>query len=104
VPPGWTVAFTDSLNCPSCGKRLEVSMANRAVAIVAGLGAGTLAWAYAYPSESLLGWVWPAACAVLSFGIVSSLAQMIIADLVVKEEEPEPAPAASPGHSGHGHH
>jgi hypothetical protein len=103
VPAGWTVAFTDGIDCPGCGKRLEVSAANRGVAIVVGLAAGLLAWRASYPSGNLLGWVLPIAYATLAFGVVAALVQMFIADLVVEEEEPEPAPAASPGHGGHGH-
>ena len=101
VPAGWTVAFTDSVDCPSCGKRLEVSYGNRGVAVLAGLAAAMLAWRFSSPGQGMLSFVLPMVYSILAFGVVTPLAQMFIADLVVKEEEPEPAPVAS--HGG-GHH
>lgn len=101
VPAGLTVAFTDGFACPGCGKRLEVSFATRYLASLAGVAAAILAWRASFTGQGTLGWVLPVAYAVLSYGTISALAQMAIADLVVKEE---PAPEMATESAAHSHH
>jgi hypothetical protein len=100
------VAYTDGFNCVKCGKRLHVSAGSRGLAVVAGLAAGLFVWRLSWPAGHLLGWVLPAVYSIFAFGVVTALMQMFVADLVVKEEEPEPAPVAAHSSAAHGggHH
>lgn len=101
VPAGHTVAYTDGMTCGGCGAKLEISMASRYLATLAGIAAALIAWRLSYPSAKMLGWVLPAVYAIVAYGVVSPIAQMLIADLVVKEEEPETEPAHAGRRGGH---
>ena len=99
VTPGHVVAYSDGMECPGCGRRLEVSLGSRYLASLAGIAAGVLAWRQSNPAQGEMGFAAAVLWAFLAYSAVAPLVLMLIADLRVKEEEPvaEPAPA-------HGHH
>ena len=94
------MAFSDGLDCPHCGGRLEVT-SGRMFPIAAGLAAGWLAWYLTSGSPSSLGWVLPELYAVLAFGVVSPLVLMFTAKLGLA---PAPRVAAVAAAPAHGHH
>ena len=100
VPVGFVVAYSDGMNCPSCGQRLEVSLGSRYLASLAGIAAAVLAWRMSNPLGGMLGFALAVLYTFLAYAVIAPLVLMLIADLRVKAEEPvaEPAPA------GHGHH
>jgi hypothetical protein len=100
VPAGFVVAYSDGMDCPGCGRRLEVSLGSRYLASLAGIAAGVLAWRASDPTQGMLGFVLAVLYAFLAYGVVSPLVLMLIADLRVKAEEP----ALELGAHGGGHH
>jgi hypothetical protein len=104
VSPGVVAAFAGGLECPSCHTRLEVNPAARMLAAWAGLAAGYLAWRITRGGPGILGSVLPVLYALLAFGVVSALANIVAGDLRVAPELPvEAPPAAAYGHDAHGH-
>ena len=105
VPVGFVVAYSDGMDCPGCGQRLEVSLGSRYLACLAGIAAGVLAWRQSDPTHGTLGFAAAVLWTFLAFSAVAPLVLMLIADLRAKAEEAvaEPAPAAAHGHGG-GHH
>jgi hypothetical protein len=105
VPAGFVVAYTNGMDCPGCGQRLEVSLGSRYLASLAGILAGALVWRRSDPSQGQLGFATAVLWAFLAYSVVAPLVLMLIADLRAKAAEPvaEPAPAAAHGHGG-GHH
>jgi hypothetical protein len=103
VPPGTVVAYSDGMECPGCGRRLEVSLGSRYLASLAGIAAGVLAWRQSDPSHGELGFAAAVLWAFLAYSAVAPLVLMIIADLRVKAEEPvaEPTQASA---AAYGHH
>ena len=101
VPARCAAAFSDGLDCPHCGARLEVSSSSRMPAVFLGLLAGWLAWRLTRDSGGVLGDVLPEVYAVLAFGIVSLLVLMFTADLRLAPAAPPvgQAPAAGHGHA-----
>jgi len=104
LPAGHVVAYSDGMNCPGCGRRLEVSLGSRYLACLAGLLAAVLAWRMSDASLGTMGFVLAVLYAFLAFSIVTPLALMLIADLRVKEEEPEAEPVQEAAHGHGGHH
>jgi hypothetical protein len=100
VIPGHVVAYSDGMDCPGCGRRLEVSLGSRYLASLMGIAAGVLAWRQSNPAQGEMGFAAAVLWAFLAYSAVAPLVLMVIADLRVKEEEPvaEPAPAAAHGH------
>lgn len=100
VPAGHVVAYSDGMDCPGCGRRLEVSLGSRYLASLAGIAAGVLAWRQSDPAQGEMGFAAAVLWAFLAYSVVAPLVLMIIADLRVKAEEPvaEAAPAAAHGH------
>ena len=103
VPAGTVVAKSEGMDCPGCGKRLEVSLRSRYLACIAGVAAAVLVWRLSDPGHGELGFAAAVLWTFLAFGGVTPLVLMFIADLRVKAEEPhaEAAPAAAQGHGGH---
>ncbi len=93
------VAYTNGVDCPKCGTRLEVASGSREISTLAGLAAGAIAWRLASGSMTDLGEVLPTLYAFLAFGIVSPLAMMLTANLRNAPALPVPEPA----HAGGGH-
>ena len=100
MPAGHVVAYSDGMECPGCGRRLEVSLGSRYLASLAGIAAGLLAWQRSHPAQGEMGFAAAVLWAFLTYSAVAPVVLMIIADLRVKAEEPvaEPAPAAAHGH------
>jgi hypothetical protein len=90
------VAYTNGVDCPKCGMRLEVASGSRTIATLCGLAAVAIAWRLASGSTDDLGGVLPTLYAFLAFGIVSPLVLMLTANL-------RNAPAPDPVHTGGGH-
>lgn len=105
VPAGYVVAYSDAMDCPGCGQRLEVSAGSRYLASLAGIAAALLVWRMSEASQGMMGFVTAVLYAFLGFSIVAPVVLMLIADLRVKSEESgvEAAPVAPHGH-GSGHH
>ncbi len=99
VPAGHVVAYSDGMDCPGCGRQLEVSLGSRYLASLAGIAAGVLAWRQSDPAQGEMGFAAAVLWAFLASSVIAPLVLMLIADLRVKAEEPvaEAAPA-------HGHH
>jgi hypothetical protein len=100
VPAGFVVAYTNGMDCPGCGQRLEVSLGSRYLASLAGIGAGVLAWRQSDPTQGEMGFAAAVLWTFLAYSAVTPLVLMLIADLRVKAEEPLAATAAQAG----GHH
>ncbi|MBI1738606.1 MAG: hypothetical protein HYR58_05095, partial [Acidobacteria bacterium] len=49
VAAGHVAAYSDGMDCPGCGRRLEVSLGSRYLASLAGIAAGVLAWRQSDP-------------------------------------------------------
>jgi hypothetical protein len=103
VAPGHVVAYSDGMECPGCGRRLEVSLGSRYLASLAGIAAGVLAWQRSDPARGEMGFAAAVLWAFLAYSVVAPLVLMVIADLRVKEEEPVAEPAQAPA-TAHGHH
>jgi hypothetical protein len=103
VTPGHVVAYSDGMECPGCGRRLEVSLGSRYLASLAGIVAGVLAWRQSNPAQGEMGFAAAVLWAFLAYSVVAPLVLMLIADLRVKEEEPvaEPAHGAAAAHGLH---
>lgn len=96
--------YTNGVDCPKCGTRLEVASGSREISTLAGLAAGAIAWRLASGSTTDLGAVLPTLYAFLAFGIVSPLVLMLTANLRNAPLIPVPEPAhASAGHGSGGH-
>jgi hypothetical protein len=98
VTPGHVVAYSDGMDCPGCGRRLEVSLGSRYLASLAGIAAGVLAWQRSDPAQGEMGFAAAVLWAFLAYSVVAPLVLMVIADLRVKEEEPVAEPTAAHGH------
>ena len=111
IPALEAAAQSDSIVCPKCGARLEVSSGSRMIASLWGLAAGTIVWRASSGLSGDLGGVLPTLYAFLAFGIVSPLALMVTASLRKAPTAPAPEPAhassadehGAGGHGG-GHH
>jgi hypothetical protein len=103
VAAGHVVAYSDGMDCPGCGRRLEVSLGSRYLASLAGIAAGVLAWRQSNPVQGEMGFAAAVLWAFLAYSAVAPLVLMVIADLRVKEEEPVAEPAQAPA-AAHGHH
>jgi len=98
VAAGHVVAYSDGMECPGCGRRLEVSLGSRYLASLAGIAAGVLAWRQSNPAQGEMGFAAAVLWAFLAYSAVAPLVLMVIADLRVKEEEAVAEPAAEHGH------
>ena len=101
------VAYTNGVDCPKCGMRLEVASGSRTIATLCGLAAAAIAWRVSSGSPGDLGAVLPTLYAFLAFGIVSPLVLMATANLRNAPALPVPEPVhAASGHDGadHGPH
>jgi len=103
VTAGHVVAYSDGIDCPGCGRRLEVSLGSRYLASLAGIAAGVLAWRKSVPAQGEIGFAAAVLWAFLAYSAVAPLVLMIIADLRVKAEEPvaEPAQVSAAAHEHH---
>ena len=99
IPAGHAVAFSNSIECPGCKKKLVVSDGSRYAATLVGLLVAVLVWRVFGNTAGMLGWVKPVLVTFLAFGISAPLALMFVADLRLKPEEPVYEPAAA----SHGH-
>ena len=97
-------AYSNGVDCPKCGMRLEVASGSRTIATLCGLAGAAIAWRLASGSTTDLGGVLPTLYAFLAFGAVSPLVLMFTANLRNAPALPvsEPAHAAS-GHGAAGH-
>ena len=102
VPAGHVVAYSDGMDCPGCGRRLEVSLGSRYLASLAGIAAGVLAWRQSDPAQGEMGFAAAVLWTFLACSVIAPVVLMLIADLRVKAEEPvaetSQAPAAAHGH------
>ncbi|MGH9679942.1 MAG: hypothetical protein ACRD4Y_08315 [Candidatus Acidiferrales bacterium] len=97
-------AYTNGVDCPNCGARLEVAPGTRTIATVCGLAAATIVWRLSDGLTGDLGGVLPTLYAFLAFGIVSPLALMLTATLRNAPAVPVPEPAqAAAGHAPAAH-
>ena len=97
-------AYSNGVDCPKCGARLEVASGARTISTLCGLAAGAIIWRLTSGSSGDLGAVLPTLYAFLSFGIVSPLVLMFTANLLNAPAVPVPEPAsASGGHGSAGH-
>lgn len=97
------LAASDEVDCPKCGRALELSRPSKLLASFAGLVGACAAWrcALRHGAASPFAWVLPVAAAILGFSVAAPLFLALHSDLVVRKEmAPEPLPAA--GASGHG--
>jgi hypothetical protein len=98
------VAYTNGVDCPKCGMRLEVTSGSRTIATLCGLAAAAMAWRVSSGSPGDLGAVLPTLYAFLAFGMVSPLVLIATANLRNAPAFPVPEPvyaASSHGSSGH---
>jgi alpha-aminoadipate carrier LysW-like protein len=102
IPAPEAAVQSDSIVCPKCGARLEVSSGSRIIATLCGLAAGAIVWRLASGSAGDLGGVLPTLYAFLAFGIVSPLALMVTANLRNAPALPAPEPAHATSSGGHG--
>ena len=93
------VAFTNGVDCPKCGMRLEVASGGRTISAVTGFAVAAIIWRATSGAPGDLGGVLPTLYAFLSFGIVSAVVLMFTATL--RNAPAEPAHAG--GHGGPGH-
>src|SRR5882672_4101099 len=97
-------AYSNGVDCPKCGARLEVASGARTISTLCGLAAGAIIWRLTSGSSGDLGAVLPTLYAFLSFGIVSPLVLMFTANLRNAAVMPIPEPVhASAGHGSAGH-
>ncbi len=97
------LAASDGLDCPKCGRALELSRPSKLLASFAGLAGACAAWHFAlrHDAGSPLAWVFPIVAAILGFGVVAPLFLALHSDLVVRRElAPEPLPPASRAQEG----
>src|SRR5215470_10711474 len=101
VPPARIAAQSDAVDCPHCGRPLELSRPSRMLSSFLGLVAAWLAFSWTSRAmtgiEDLRGWFLPLVAAILAFGVVSSLFLLLNSDLVVKLDAPAEAPATAQG-------
>jgi DNA-directed RNA polymerase subunit RPC12/RpoP len=98
------VAYTNGVDCPKCGARLEVASGARNMATLCGLAVAAIVWRLSSGSSGDLGAVLPTLFAFLSFGIMSALVLMFTANLRNAPVVPISEPAhASAGHGSAGH-
>jgi hypothetical protein len=97
-------AYTNGVDCPNCGTRLEVATGSREISTLTGLAAGAIAWRLASGSTTDLGGVLPTLYAFLAFGIVSPLVLMFTANLRNAPALPVPEPVHADGGHGAGGH
>jgi ABC-type proline/glycine betaine transport system permease subunit len=95
---GFVVAYSDGMDCPGCGRRLEVSLGSRYLASLAGIAAGVLAWRTTDSANGMLGFALAVLYTFLAYAVVSPLVLMLIADLRVKAEEPAAPEVVPAGH------
>ena len=95
IPAAIVAARSNSIECPRCGARLEVTPVPRAVSTAVGFAAAALVWWLTDRGEAGLGGVLPTLYAVLAFGIVSPLALMFTANLRNAPAPPTPELAGS---------
>jgi DNA-directed RNA polymerase subunit RPC12/RpoP len=97
-------AYTNGVDCPKCGMRLEVASGSRTISSLSGLAAAAIVWRLASGSPTDLGGVLPTLYAFLAFGIVSPLALMLTANMRNAPALPAPEPVhAASGHAATGH-
>jgi hypothetical protein len=109
VPRSRIAAHSDAVDCPHCGRTLELSRPSRLLESFIGLAASWLVFAWISRATAGTGdlreWFLPAVAAILTFGVVAALFLLMNSDLVVKPDAPAgPAPAAAHGHASASHH
>ena len=102
IPAPEAAALSNGIECPKCGKRLEITPATRTISSVCGLVAAAIAWHLAGGLGGDLGGVLPMVYAFLAFGLVSALIVMLAGNLQNAPAAPAPAPAHAPSSGGHG--
>jgi hypothetical protein len=108
VPRSPVVAHSHGLDCPHCGRALELSRPSRLLASLIGLVAAWLVFSWTARAmagtQDLREWLLPVVASILTFGIVTPLFLMLNADLVVKPDAAgEPLAAPVQGHASGGH-
>jgi hypothetical protein len=101
VSRGHAAAYSNSIECPGCKAKLEVSTGSRYLSTLAGLLAAFLVWRFDGMRHALLGWVAPTLVCFLAYGIVAPVVLMLIADLRLKSEAPPGEPVHEPAGTGH---
>ena len=93
VPAGRVLAYSNDLECPGCGRPLEISPVSRYLSIWVALAAGAAVWyraARPAPADEGLAWVLPVVYAFLAFSVVAPLLLILTGDLRLKSAEPAP--------------
>ena len=98
------VAYSNGVDCPKCGARLEVAPGARTISTLCGLAAASIVWRIASGSSGDLGGLLPTLYAFLTFGIVSPLVLMFTATLRNAPAIQVPEPAHAGGDHGSGGH
>lgn len=81
VPATRVMTLSDSMECPHCQTRLEVTSGSRMIATAVGLGVAWVVWRLTRDSTNILGFALPVLLSFLAFGVVSPLALMFTASL-----------------------
>jgi DNA-directed RNA polymerase subunit RPC12/RpoP len=102
IPAPETAARSNDIECPKCGKRLEITGWTRTLSTICGLVAAAIAWHFGSRTGGDLGAVLPTVYAFLAFGVVSAPVVMLMGNLQNAPAAPAPEPAHAPGPSGHG--
>lgn len=97
VPRAAVVARSAAVDCPHCGRALELSRPSRLLASLLGLLGAWFAFHYSSGGQGPLGWAVPLVASILAFGVVSPIFLMLHADLVVRPEGGAEPFAAVPG-------
>ena len=106
VPAGRLLEYSNDLECPSCGRPLEISPLSRNMSAFAGLVVAAVVWrivsVHYFGQPGLLGWVLPVLFSYLAYSIVAPLVLVAAGDLRLKREasstvgietpEPHPTP------------
>jgi hypothetical protein len=98
VPRAAVLARSAAVDCPRCGRGLELSRPSRLLASLLGLLGAWFAFHYTSGGQGPLSWAVPLLASILAFGVVAPVFLMLNADLVVRPEAGAELLAAAPGH------
>ena len=104
VPAPKLLAYSNDIECPSCGRPLEISGWSRNISALAGLIAAGVVWrlvsAHFFGRPGLLGWALPVLFSYLAYSLVAPLVLVLFGDFHLKSE----TPLASPIDTSHSQH
>lgn len=104
VPAPKLLAYSNDIECPSCGRPLEISGWSRNISALAGLIVAGIVWrivsAHFFGQPGLLGWALPVLFSYLAYSLVASLVLASFGDFRLKPD----ASVASPIETSQPHH